>query len=93
MQYPSHPDIVVIGAGAAGIGAGLALTRAQIPFVIVEAKDRVGGRAFTDTTSIGHPWDHAATGSIRADNNVLRVLAEKVDTSFRRTPRAPIVNR
>ncbi len=37
-------DCVVIGADAAGIGAGLALLRAKASFVISEAKDRVGGR-------------------------------------------------
>ncbi len=37
-------DCVVVGAGAAGIGAGLTLLRARASFVILEAKDRVSGR-------------------------------------------------
>ena len=53
-----NPDIVVVGAGAAGIGAGLALTRLGISHVILEAKHRVGGRAYSETSSLGHLWDH-----------------------------------
>lgn len=41
-------DLIVVGAGAAGIGAGLAARAAGgIEFRILEAKDRVGGRAHT----------------------------------------------
>ena len=43
--------IVIIGAGAAGISAGLTLQKLGIPFVILEASERVGGRAYTDKTS------------------------------------------
>ena len=50
----SDPDVVVVGAGAAGIGAGLALTRLKVPFVILEAKDRIGGRAYSESHSVGH---------------------------------------
>ena len=36
-----NPDIVIVGAGAAGIGAGLELQDRGIPFMILEAADRV----------------------------------------------------
>jgi monoamine oxidase len=60
-------DIVVIGAGAAGIGAGQVLSGAGVGFVILEARDRVGGRALTIETGEGVPldlgcgWLHSAT--------------------------------
>ena len=41
-------DVVVVGAGAAGIGAGLELRDRGLSFVILEAAGRVGGRGFTD---------------------------------------------
>lgn len=44
-------DVVIVGAGAAGIGAGLVLKNAGLSYVIVEADKRIGGRALTDTTS------------------------------------------
>jgi monoamine oxidase len=77
-----NPDIVVIGAGAAGIGAGLALTRLGIPHVILEAKHRVGGRAYSDTSSIGHLWDHGAHWLHSGDVNVMRFMAEKLKHKF-----------
>ena len=43
------PRIVVVGAGAAGIGAGLRLREARADFTILEARDRTGGRAHSDT--------------------------------------------
>jgi monoamine oxidase len=93
VQYPANPDVVVIGAGAAGIGAGIALTRARIPFIIIEAKDRIGGRAFSDTTSLGHLWDHGCHWFHSADKNVLRKIADKIGHKYRQTPRAPIAQR
>ena len=41
------PDVIVVGAGIAGLSAALALTRAGLSVVILEARDRVGGRIFT----------------------------------------------
>jgi cation diffusion facilitator CzcD-associated flavoprotein CzcO len=36
-------EVVVIGAGLAGLGAGIELARAGIPFTILEKSDQVGG--------------------------------------------------
>ncbi len=47
----SNPDVVIVGADAAGIGAALALNKAGLTYTIVEADKRMGGRALTDTTS------------------------------------------
>ena len=41
------PEFVVIGAGAAGLAAADELTRAGRSVVVLEARDRVGGRAWT----------------------------------------------
>ena len=45
----SHYDVAVIGAGAAGLAAGLELQKAGRRFIVLEARDRIGGRAFTYT--------------------------------------------
>lgn len=87
LQYPTNPDIVIIGAGAAGIGAGRALAKAGIPFLIIEAKDRIGGRAFSEATSLGHLWDHGCHWFHSADKNVLRGLAEDIGHKFLKKPR------
>ncbi|MGB9142540.1 MAG: NAD(P)/FAD-dependent oxidoreductase [Aestuariivirga sp.] len=77
-----NPEIVIVGAGAAGIGAGLALTRLGIPYIILEAKHRVGGRTYSDISSLGHLWDHGAHWLHSGDVNVLRFMAEKLGHKF-----------
>lgn len=41
------PDVIVIGAGAAGLSAATELARAGLSITILEARDRIGGRMFT----------------------------------------------
>jgi len=81
-SLPSNPEIVIVGAGAAGVGAGLALTRLGIPFVILEAKARIGGRAYSEATSLGAQWDQGAHWFHAAERNPLRVLAERIGHPF-----------
>lgn len=50
-------DVIVIGAGAAGLAAARRLEAARASFRILEAKSHVGGRAVTDTTTLGAPVD------------------------------------
>jgi monoamine oxidase len=51
--------VVVVGAGAAGLAAARQLRRGALSFVVLEARSRIGGRAFTDT-SLGVPFDAGA---------------------------------
>jgi monoamine oxidase len=47
---PAHckdPDVIVVGAGAAGVSAAVATADAGLAVTIVEARDRIGGRIFT----------------------------------------------
>jgi monoamine oxidase len=44
---PQDPDVIVIGAGAAGITAAVALAETGLRVTILEARDRIGGRIFT----------------------------------------------
>ncbi len=41
------PHVVVIGAGAAGLAAARVLSRAGVPALVLEARDRIGGRIDT----------------------------------------------
>jgi monoamine oxidase len=76
-SMPTNPDVVIVGAGAAGIAAAHLLAQRGISFVVVEAKDWIGGRAFTETASFGVPFDHGASWIYQADHNPLTPMAHR----------------
>lgn len=53
-------DIAIIGAGAAGIAAARRLTDMKQNYVLLEAKDIIGGRCITDRETFGVPVDLGA---------------------------------
>ena len=53
-------DVVVIGAGMAGVTAGRDCARAGLDVVVVEAQDRIGGRMFTARDFCEHPVEQGA---------------------------------
>jgi len=78
MSLPSHIDIAIIGAGAAGLGAAHALQSSGHSTLILEARDRVGGRSQTLSLpgnvifDVGCGWLHSA------DKNPFVTIAEKL---------------
>lgn len=67
-------DVVIIGAGAAGIGAARALQALGKSFVLIEARERAGGRIYTDT-SLGQPFDGGAAYIHFAETNPWTAIA------------------
>ena len=55
---PTNPDVVIIGAGAAGLSAARTLIAQGKSVVIVEGSGRIGGRAYTENYTFGVPYDH-----------------------------------
>ncbi|MFC7446380.1 flavin monoamine oxidase family protein [Rhodococcus daqingensis] len=54
-------DVVIVGAGPSGLTAATELTKAGLTVAVLEARDRVGGRTWTDTVDgamleIGGQW-------------------------------------
>lgn len=66
---PREADIVVIGAGAAGIAAARRIAAAGRRVLVLEATDRVGGRCHTDDTTFGVPFDRGARWLHGQDTN------------------------
>ena len=62
-------DVVVVGAGCAGLAAAKHLRAAGLTFRVVEAMDRIGGRAWTTTTDFGVPFDIGCAWIHAADRN------------------------
>lgn len=56
----AEPDVAIVGAGAAGLSAARTLRDAGLSTVVLEAKGRIGGRAYTDDESVGIAWDQGA---------------------------------
>jgi len=61
-------DTIVVGAGVAGLTAARLLTNAGRSVVVLEARDRVGGRVWTErrdgmVTDLGASWIHGITDS------------------------------
>lgn len=66
MSFPSSVDVAIIGAGAAGLGAAHALRDSSLSVIVLEARNRLGGRAWTVRASpdvtfdVGCGWLHSA---------------------------------
>ncbi|MFZ2031606.1 MAG: NAD(P)/FAD-dependent oxidoreductase [Vitreimonas sp.] len=77
-------DVAIIGAGAAGIAAGRKLAKTRASFVLLEARDRIGGRAHTvmerAPLDLGCGWLHSG------DRNVWTTIAEAAGYEVDRTP-------
>src|SRR3982074_1434830 len=84
---PMHEiDVVVIGAGAAGGAAARQLLGAQIPAVVLEARPRVGGRAWTMREPAGMALDLGCGWLHSADENEWAALAPALGLHVDRTP-------
>ncbi|WP_341633587.1 flavin monoamine oxidase family protein [Sphingomonas agri] len=77
--------LVIIGGGAAGIGAAMEAGRRSIDALIVEALDRLGGRAHSIEWN-GHKLDLGCTWMHSAERNSLRVEAERIGAQINRSP-------
>jgi monoamine oxidase len=68
-------DIVVIGAGAAGIAAARRILAANRKVIVVEAASRIGGRCLTDSSTFEVPFDRGARWMHNPDTNPIIKLA------------------
>lgn len=70
-------DVVVVGAGLAGLTAARALTAAGRRVVVLEARDRVGGRTLNHALPGGHVADLGGTW-IGPTQNAVAALADEL---------------
>jgi monoamine oxidase len=75
-------DAVVIGVGAAGIGAARRLGELGLRYELLEAKSRVGGRALTDNTSFGLPVDLGCHWLHSPASNPLKPVADTLGIRY-----------
>ncbi|MFN8124488.1 MAG: FAD-dependent oxidoreductase [Thermoleophilia bacterium] len=67
-------DVVVAGAGMAGLACAERLAAAGARVVVIEARDRIGGRVWTDR-SLGVPLERGASWIHGVDGNPVAALA------------------
>src|ERR1700730_18968698 len=71
----SCPDVTMGGAGAAGLGAARRLAAAGLAVRVVEARNRLGGRAWTARDPSGVPIELGCAWLHSADENELCAIA------------------
>ena len=76
-------DVVVIGAGAAGLAAARALTERGVCVTVLEARNRIGGRVLTQRDrrsalpiELGAEFLHGDARELRADAG--KILASPI---------------
>jgi monoamine oxidase len=72
----SETEVVVVGGGAAGVAATRRLHDAGVPCLLVEARSRLGGRAFTFHTRDHGPIDLGCGWLHSADRNPWVAIAQ-----------------
>lgn len=78
-------DAIVIGAGASGLGAARVLADAGRRVLVLEARDRIGGRMWTDTTSMSIPVERGAELVHGSDVSTWGLIDEQGLSTHRQT--------
>lgn len=80
---PDKADVVIIGAGMAGLSAATKLNEADIDFCLIEAQDRVGGRVETECTAVGEVIEHGAQA---LNTDMLKLFSAATDFNLHPVP-------
>jgi monoamine oxidase len=83
MSTSSSVDVVIVGAGAAGLAAARTAGELGLDYLLVEASDRIGGRAYTNVDALGYPFDLGCHWLHSADINPMRELADHYGFRYR----------
>jgi monoamine oxidase len=79
-------EVAIVGAGAAGVAAGRRLREAQIDCLLIEARPRLGGRAYTLVDQSGFALDLGCGWLHSADRNPWTQVAEREGFTIDKTP-------
>jgi polyamine oxidase len=75
-------DVIVVGAGISGISAAAHLAERGIKSIVLEGRDRVGGRLFTDRRSGSAPYELGCSWFHESAHNPLLKIAEREHIAF-----------
>ncbi len=83
---PRDADVVVIGAGAAGIAAARRVAAANRKVLLIEASASVGGRCQTDTSTFDVAFDRGARWLYNPDGDAVVKLARGIGSEIAAAP-------
>ena len=77
VPLPTNPDIIIVGAGSSGLSAAKKLQELGTSYLVLEASDRIGGRAYTESNTLGQPVDHGCSWISGSNDNIFSDLGKK----------------
>ena len=75
---PSETDVIIIGAGAAGLSAAKELTRLGLTYAVVEGSHRIGGRAYAEEIAPGVWFDLGCAWLVGGAANPFVAIADEL---------------
>jgi monoamine oxidase len=85
VTLPFEVDVAIIGAGAAGLGAARALECSGLSVIVLEARDRLGGRAHTILAAPDISFDLGCGWLHSADKNAFVEIARQLNFAVDKT--------
>ena len=82
MKDTSDFDVVVIGAGAAGLSATSELLKKSKSVTCIEATNKIGGRCYTDNSIFDFPCDLGAHWLHSLSSNQIAEYGKKYKEDF-----------
>src|ERR1700742_2517844 len=80
----SDVDLIIIGAGAAGLAAARTARETGLTCHLLEASHRIGGRAYTEELAPGIPFDLGCHWMHSASLNPFVPIADRLSFHYRK---------
>jgi len=75
---PSESDVIIIGAGAAGLSAAKELDQLGLTYTLVEASHRIGGRVYSEEIAPGLWFDLGCAWLVGGETNPFVSIADRL---------------
>ena len=75
-------DVIIIGAGAAGLSAAKELSRNGLTYTVVEGSHRIGGRAYSEEIAPGVWFDLGCAWLVGGAANPFTAIADELDITL-----------
>ena len=80
----SNKDVIIVGAGAAGLSAAKELSRLGLTYKVLEASHRIGGRAYSEEIAPDEWFDLGCAWLVGGDSNPFVKIADELGIALSR---------